>query len=119
MALVCYLRLCSQQYIVVHVELVDFLRLVNTSMLALCRWFSWGVASLLEGKNQSVCLVQLCAKYRLVSATSSLVPEDKRSCFSQSERARCNSCLLIALLPSGSTTLNLETIYLYIHCISG
>ena len=28
------------------------------------RWFSWGVASLPEGKGQGVHLVQLCAKYR-------------------------------------------------------
>ena len=30
-----------------------------------------GVASLPEGKSQSLCLVQLCAKHRLVSATLS------------------------------------------------
>ena len=35
------------------------------------RWFSWGVVSLPEGKSRGLCLVQLCAKYRLVSATSS------------------------------------------------
>ena len=35
------------------------------------RWFSWGVASLPEGKSQGLCLVQLCAEYRLVSATLS------------------------------------------------
>ena len=35
------------------------------------KWFSWGVASLLKGKSQGLCLVQLCAKYRLVNATSS------------------------------------------------
>ena len=34
----------------------------------LYRLFSWGVASLPEGKSQGLCLVQLCAKYRLVSA---------------------------------------------------
>ena len=33
------------------------------------RWFSWGVASLPEGKSQCLCLVQLCPKYRLVSTT--------------------------------------------------
>ena len=35
------------------------------------RWFSWGVASLPEGKSRCLGLVQLRAKYRLVSATSS------------------------------------------------
>ena len=35
------------------------------------KWFPWGVTSLSEGKSQGLCLVQLCAKYRLVSATSS------------------------------------------------
>ena len=35
------------------------------------RWFSWGVVSLPEGKSRGPCLVQLCAKHRLVSATSS------------------------------------------------
>ena len=34
------------------------------------RWLSGGVASLPEGKSQGLCLVQLCVKYRLVSATS-------------------------------------------------
>ena len=34
-------------------------------------WFSWGVASLQEGKSRGLCLVQLCAKYRLVSTTLS------------------------------------------------
>jgi len=36
------------------------------------RWFSWGVASLPEGKSRGLCLALLCAKYRLVSAT--LIP---------------------------------------------
>ena len=35
------------------------------------RWFSWCVASHPEGKSRGLCLVQLCAKYRLVSATLS------------------------------------------------
>ena len=35
------------------------------------RWFTWGVASLLEGKSRGLCLVQLCAKYRQGSVTSS------------------------------------------------
>ena len=33
------------------------------------RWFSWGVASLPEGKSRHLCLAKLCTKYRLVSAT--------------------------------------------------
>ena len=41
------------------------------SVQHLCSGLSGGVASLLEGKNQSVCLVHLCVKYRLVSTTSS------------------------------------------------
>ena len=47
------------------------------------------MASLPEGKSQCLCLVELCAKYRLVSAIKSLplVPKDKRSCFSQGERS--------------------------------
>ena len=31
--------------------------------------FSWGMASLPKGKTWGLCLTQLCAKYRLVSAT--------------------------------------------------
>ena len=31
------------------------------------RWFSWGMASLLEDKSQVLCLVQLCKKCRLVN----------------------------------------------------
>ena len=34
------------------------------------RWFSWGVASLPEGKDRGLCLAQLRAKYRLVSIES-------------------------------------------------
>ena len=37
----------------------------------LYKWFSWGVVSLSEDKSRGLCLVQLCTKYRLVSATSS------------------------------------------------
>ena len=35
------------------------------------KWFSRGVAPLPEGKSRGLSLVQLCAKYRLVSTTSS------------------------------------------------
>ena len=35
------------------------------------RWFSWGVASLPEGKSRCLGLVQLRRKYRLIRATSS------------------------------------------------
>ena len=54
------------------------------------------VSLLEEGKSWGRCLVQLCAKYRLVSATSikslPLVPKDKRSCFSQGEIVGVGSC---------------------------
>ena len=40
--------------------------------LCLNRLFSWGVALLPEGKSLGPRLMQLCAKYRLVSATLSL-----------------------------------------------
>ena len=39
------------------------------------RWFSWGVASLPEGKSRALCLAQLCTKYRLVSATLTVSAE--------------------------------------------
>ena len=56
------------------------------------RWFSWGVASLPEFKDRGLCLAQLHAKYRLVSAYIESLPlvlkdkKDKSYCFSQSER---------------------------------
>ena len=43
----------------------------ETCCTCVYRWFLWGVASLPEGKSRGLCLVQLCAKYRLVSATLS------------------------------------------------
>ena len=46
--------------------------------LQLYRWFSRGVASLLEGKSRGLCLVQLCARYRQVSTTMSLTISGKR-----------------------------------------
>ena len=47
------------------------------------------MALLPEGKSWGVCLVQLCAQYRLGSVTESLqlVSKDKRSWFSQGERS--------------------------------
>ena len=47
---------------------------INTLLLYCCTevengWFSWGVASLPEGKSWGLCLVQLWAKYKLVSAS--------------------------------------------------
>ena len=44
---------------------------LNSQKVYTYRWFSWGVASLPEGKSRCLGLVQLRAKYRLVSATSS------------------------------------------------
>ena len=41
------------------------------------RWFSWGMASLPEGKSRGMYSVQLCAKYRQGSTTLS------QCCFSQ------------------------------------
>ena len=43
-----------------------------TSWLKPYRWFSWGVASLLKDKSRGLHLVQLCAKNRQGSASSSL-----------------------------------------------
>ena len=82
-------------------------------------WFSWGMASLLEGKSRGL---QLCVKYGLVSATLSPC----HSCLKIKEAASLKvkgslySCLLIAHLPSGSKTLNwhLETIHIVIYMYS-
>ena len=71
------------------------------------RWFSWSVASLPEGKSRGLCLVHLCAKYRLVSATLSPYHQCKKAASLKT------SCLLVAHLLSGSQTLNyLYTIYI-------
>ena len=42
------------------------------------RWFSWGVASLPEGKSWGLYLVQLCANYRLVALYQILIISAKR-----------------------------------------
>ena len=86
------------------------------------RWFSWGVASLPEGKSQGLCLAQLCTIYRLLSATLS----PYHCCLKTEEAASLKmkgslySCLLVVHLPSGSRTLNwnLETIYIYVKLIT-
>ena len=44
---------------------------VHMSLFFSIDGFSWDMASLLEGKSRGLCLVQLCAKCRLVSAISS------------------------------------------------
>ena len=74
----------------------------------LYRWFSWGVASLLEGKSRGLGFVQLCAKYRLVSATSSPYHYYRKvkEAAPLKVKGPLYSCLLIARLPSGSRTLN-------------
>ena len=46
----------------------SFSGLPNVQYLIEYRCISWGVASFLEGKIWGLCLVQLCAKCRLVSA---------------------------------------------------
>ena len=38
----------------------------RVSVAEVYRWFSWGMASLLEGKSQGPCSAQLCEKYGLV-----------------------------------------------------
>ena len=43
----------------------------NYIVTILYGWFSWVMALLLKGKSRGLCLVQLCAKSRLVSAISS------------------------------------------------
>ena len=59
------------------------------------------------GQSQGLCLAQLCAKYRLVSATLSPYHQCKKAASLKT------SCLLVAHLPSGSRTLNyLYTIYI-------
>ena len=73
-----------------HTYVLHSLYLTTKNMCMRYRWVSWGVVSLPEGKSRGLCLVQLCAKYRLVSAKSSLLPlvlKDKRSCFSQGKRS--------------------------------
>ena len=78
-------------------------------------FFSWGMGSLPEGKCWGLCLTQLCAKYRLVSATRSpyhLCSKIKEAA-SLKVKGLLYSCLLMVHLPSRSRTLNwhLETIY--------
>ena len=46
-------------------------QLLLNCVFALRKWFLWGVASLPEDKSWGLCLEQLCARYRLVSATVS------------------------------------------------
>ena len=72
------------------------------------RWFSWGVASLAEGKSWCLCLAAVYKLYRLVSATLS-----RYHCCLKIEEAASHkvkgslySCLLVVGLPSGSRTLN-------------
>ena len=80
------------------------------------RWgFSSGTASLLEGKSQGLCLVQLCAKYRLVS-----IAELKKKIAFHKVKGSLYSCLLTACLPSWSEMLNwnLETIYTKVTWLS-
>ena len=72
------------------------------------RWFSWGVASLPEGKSRGLGLVQLCAKYRLVNTTSSPYHLYRKinEAASLKVKGPLYNCLLIACLPSRSRTLN-------------
>ena len=69
---------------------------------------SWGVVSLPESKSQGLCLVQLCAKYRLVSAASSPYHQCRKikEAASLKVKGSLYSCLLIESLPSDSKTLN-------------
>ena len=53
--------------------------LQDTFMIPAYRWFSWGMASLQEGKSQGLYLVQLCAKYRLVSTTLTISAESQQA----------------------------------------
>ena len=55
--------------------------------------------------SAAVCKIQASKRY---IESLPLVPKDERSCFSQGERAAGH---MIAHLPSGSRTLNFETIY--------
>ena len=80
------------------------------------RWFSWGVASLVEGKSWCLCLAAVYKLYRLVSTTVS-----RYHCCLKIEEAASHkvkgtlySRLLVVCLPSGSRTLNLETMHLYL-----
>ena len=71
------------------------------------RWFSWGVASLPEGKSWCLCLAQLCTNYRLVSAT--LTPYHcclKIEADSHKVKGLLYRCLLVTRFPSGSRTFN-------------
>ena len=67
------------------------------------------MASLPEGKSQGLSLVQLCAKYRLVSTIHRVltISADKiKEAASFKVNGQLYSCLLIARLPSGSWTLD-------------
>ena len=82
--------------------------LAQPGQVYMYRWFSWGVASLLEGKSWGLCLVQLYAKYRQKKRYIESLPsvlKDKRSYFSQNEMSAVQ-LVLSARLSSGSRMLN-------------
>ena len=89
---------------------------IHIFCLCTCRWHGF----ISGGQSWGVCLVQLCAKYRLEGAISCPYhpyPKIKKAVSLKVKGLLC-SCLLIMCLPSGSRMLDwhLETIY-YAWCL--
>ena len=80
---------------------------------ACTRCFLWGVASLLEAKIRNLCAVQLCAKYRLVSATSS--PYHKCRKIKRTASFKMKGLLYICLLIAHLLTL-VSNLYIWFPC---
>ena len=59
---------------------------ISDYFLGLYRWFSWGMASLPEGKSQGLCLVCKIQASKHCVESLPLLLKIKRSCFSQGER---------------------------------
>ena len=83
-------------------------RMWQTLYQSCYRWFSWGVASLLEGKSWCLHSVQLCAECRRGSATSSPYHQcwKIKKLLLLTVKCLLYSCLLIPHLPFRSRTLN-------------
>ena len=67
------------------------------------KWFSWGRDLTFGGKSQGLCLVQLCSRYRLVSATLSSYHQYWiiKEAASLKVNGPLDSCLLIIVFEIG------------------
>ena len=79
----------------------------NLTTYSTYRWFSWGMASLPEGKSWALFSAVMCNIHASKCYIKSLplVPKDKIAA-SLKVKGLLYSCLLIACLHSGSRTLN-------------